>query len=377
MKIHLFAPINHFVSDFYVSFLTPLAPYFMQKYQVNAKQIALFITAISFISSIFQILFGAVADRIEKRFRFIYVLTAVTVLFISVIEFAPNVAVLFLFFIIAFFANSAFHPSGASVTHSLSRRSMPFFVAAGTLGTALGPIFVTVFSSKIGLEFLWLVSLPILVFLAFMVRSEPSPVSAHNQTDVVKINLQQKRLLFGLWTLVTMRTLVMSIAHLYAPIISAQRGFSIVFGGALLSVGVAVGVFTTMLGAWLSNRFGNFFSNFVSFLGMGSAFLIFANASSMLVMLLSYVLIDAFGYLTMSSNLSQAQLTLPNHTSFASSVVMGFAWACGTGLRVFVIIPFGDNIRTLIYFTGLISLATAFVVFLKGRKLCFSHRKRI
>ncbi|MGB9820205.1 MAG: MFS transporter [Pseudothermotoga sp.] len=377
MKIHLFAPINHFVSDFYVSFLTPLAPYFMQKYQVNAKQIALFITAISFISSIFQILFGAVADRIEKRFRFIYVLTAVTVLFISVIEFAPNVAVLFLFFIIAFFANSAFHPSGASVTHSLSRRSMPFFVAAGTLGTALGPIFVTVFSSKIGLEFLWLVSLPILVFLAFMVRSEPSPVSAHNQTDVVKINVQQKRLLFGLWTLVTMRTLVMSIAHLYAPLISAQRGFSIVFGGALLSVGVAVGVFTTMLGAWLSNRFGNFFSNFVSFLGMGSAFFIFANASSMLAMLLSYVLIDGFGYLTMSSNLSQAQLTLPNHTSFASSVVMGFAWACGTGLRVFVIIPFGDNIRTLIYFTGLISLATAFVVFLKGRKLCFSQHKRI
>lgn len=377
IKIHFFAPLNHFVSDFYVSFLTPLAPYFMQKYHVDAKQIALFITAISFISSIFQIFFGAFSDRIEKRFRFIYILTVITVLFTTVIEFAPNILVLFLFFIVAFFANSAFHPMGATVAHSSSKRSMPFFVAAGTLGTAIGPVFITLFSSKVGLRFLWLVSLPVLVLLEFMTKSEPPFGSVPTHAVIVKTDSKQRKLLFDLWLLVTMRTLVTSIAHLYAPIISAQKGFSLVFGGTMLSAGIAIGVFTTMLGSWLSNRFSNLATNFISFLGMGCALLIFANAPNMITMLTSYMLVDGFGYLTMSSNLSQAQTTLPNHTSFASSLVMGFAWACGTGLRAFVILPFGDNISMMVYFTAIISLLMTFVVFLKGRETCFLRRRKI
>ncbi len=345
----------------------------MQKYHVNAKQIALFITVISFISSIFQIFFGALSDKIQNRFRFMYISTVVTVLFISVIEFAPNISVLFVFFIIAFFANSAFHPAGAAAAHGLSEKSMPFFVAAGTLGAAAGPVFVTLFSSKVGLEFLWLVSLPVLAVMAFMMKSEPK-LSYNHDHQAVKVSSQQKKLLFYLWFVVSMRTLVMSIAHLYAPIVSTQKGFSIVFGGSLLSAGIAVGVFTTMLGSWMSKRFGNTVTNLVSFLGMGGALLAFAGASNMLLMMMSYVLIDAFGYLTMSSNLSQAQITLPNHTSFASSIVMGFAWACGTGLRVFVILPFGDSINVLVYFTALISFLVAFVVFLGGRKLCLFRK---
>ncbi|WP_041082731.1 MFS transporter [Thermotoga profunda] len=364
------------MSDFYVSFLTPLAPYFMQKYHADTRQIALFITAISFISSIFQIFFGTLSDKIESRFKFIYILTTITVLFISVIEFAPNIFVLFLFFIIAFFANSAFHPMGAAAAHSLSVKSMPFFVAAGTLGTAVGPIFVTIFSSKIGLKFLWLVGLPVLIILAFMIKSEPPLSHIRTNTESVKINSKQKKILFDLWLLVTARTLVMSIGHLYAPIMSTQKGFSLVFGGTLLSIGVAIGVFTTMLGSWLSNKFGNLITNLISFLGMGIALLIFVRASDMITLLIGYVLIDGFGYLTMSSNLSQAQIALPNHTSFASSVVMGFAWACGTGLRVFMILPFGDNIGVIIYLTILISLLMAFIVFLKGRKACFLRNKK-
>ncbi len=376
IEIHLFAPLNHFVSDFYVSFLTPLAPYFMQKYQVDTKQIALFITAISFISSIFQILFGALSERIEKKLELMYILTAATVLLISVIEFAPNIFVLFLLFIMAFFANSAFHPTGAAVTHSSSKKSMPFFVAAGTFGTAAGPVFITLFSSRVGLRFLWLVGLPILIVLIFVMKLESSYSFTRTRAEAVKITLRQKRLLFDLWLLVTLRTLVMSIAHLYAPIISTQKGFSLVFGGTLLSVGVAVGVFTTMLGSWLSNRFDNLTTNLISFLGMGTALLLFANAQSMMIMLISYVLVDAFGYLTMSSNLSQAQIVLPNHTSFASSVVMGFAWACGIGLRFFLILPFGDNVSMLIYSTALISFLMVFVVFLRGREKCPFHRRR-
>lgn len=348
----------------------------MQKYQVDTKQIALFITAISFISSIFQILFGALSERIEKKLELMYILTAATVLLISVIEFAPNIFVLFLLFIMAFFANSAFHPTGAAVTHSSSKKSMPFFVAAGTLGTAAGPVFITLFSSRVGLRFLWLVGLPILIVLIFVMKLESSYSFTRTRAEAVKITLRQKRLLFDLWLLVTLRTLVMSIAHLYAPIISTQKGFSLVFGGTLLSVGVAVGVFTTMLGSWLSNRFDNLTTNLISFLGMGTALLLFANAQSMMIMLISYVLVDAFGYLTMSSNLSQAQIVLPNHTSFASSVVMGFAWACGIGLRFFLILPFGDNVSMLIYSTALISFLMVFVVFLRGREKCPFHRRR-
>ncbi|MEJ5228477.1 MAG: MFS transporter [Pseudothermotoga sp.] len=367
IEIQLLAPVSHFVSDFYVSFLTPLAPYLMNKYRVEAKDIALFITLISFISSVFQILFGLLAQKVSNTNKFIYILTVVTVLMISIIEFAPNILVLFIIFIIAYFANSAFHPAGAALVHGKSKKAMPFFVSAGTLGAALGPIFITVFSSKLGLKFLWIVGLPIIFVMALMVRNETSDRSA------ISVNHQrmtgiQKRLLLSLWLLVTIRTLVMSIAHLYAPIISTQKGFSLVFGGSLLSVGVGVGVLTTVLGASLSNRFGNHVVNFISFLGMALALVILVSSASKVLMLVSYILMDGFGYLTMSSNLSHAQAGLPNHTSFASSVVMGFAWACGTGLRFFLIIPFGNATDTLFYVTASISFLMAFVVFLGGRR---------
>ncbi|MGJ8453999.1 MFS transporter [Pseudothermotoga sp. U03pept] len=367
IEIQLLASVSHFVSDFYVSFLTPLAPYFMDKYRVEAKDIALFITLISFISSVFQILFGFLAQKVSNTSRFIYILTVATVLMISIIEFAPSILVLFIIFIIAYFANSAFHPAGAALVHGKSKRAVPFFVSAGTLGAALGPIFITVFSSKVGLRFLWIVSLPIVFLMTLMVRNESSDRLAVSISHE-KITFKQKRLLISLWLLVTIRTLVMSIAHLYAPILSTQKGFSLVFGGSLLSAGVTVGVLTTVLGAALSNRFGNHVVNLVSFFGMALALLILVSSASKIVMLLSYILMDGFGYLTMSSNLSHAQAGLPNHTSFASSVVMGFAWACGTGLRFFLIIPFGNATDTLFYVTASISAMMAFVVLLGGRR---------
>ncbi|KUK21400.1 MFS transporter, partial [Pseudothermotoga lettingae] len=120
IDISIFASLAHFISDFYVSFLTPLGPYFMDKYQITAKQIAFFITAISFISSVFQIFFGIIADNVKDRFRFIYLLTATTIFLISLIDFAHSIVTLFILFLVAYFANSAFHPAGASLSHSVS-----------------------------------------------------------------------------------------------------------------------------------------------------------------------------------------------------------------------------------------------------------------
>ncbi|GAB4314941.1 MFS transporter [Pseudothermotoga elfii] len=357
IDISIFASLAHFISDFYVSFLTPLGPYFMDKYQITAKQIAFFITAISFISSVFQIFFGIIADNVKDRFRFIYLLTATTIFLISLIDFAHSIVTLFILFLVAYFANSAFHPAGASLSHSVSERGMPIFVSAGTIGAALGPVFVTAFSS-FNLKHLWIIGLPLLALLALFIKPERAKYTRPDKPKE-KFHFSKISTLMDLWIMVTMRTLIMSVVHLYAPILSVQRGYSLIFGGSLLSIGIAVGVFTTVLGAWISKKIGNNLVNFASFLGMSVALFMLITSSSAFSTILSYTLIDAFGYLTMSSNVTQAQITLPNHTSFASSFVMGFAWACGTGLRFFLIMPFGDNITIVFYTTAFISIAMA------------------
>jgi FSR family fosmidomycin resistance protein-like MFS transporter len=167
---------------------------------------------------------------------------------------------------------------------------------------------------------------------------------------------------------VTVRTLVITLSNTYGPIIASKRGLSLVFGGLLLTLGIGLGVATTMVGTWMSHRFGNHITNLVSFAGMAIGVLILSQPVSALLLVVGYLLVNGCGYLTMSTNVAHAQQLMSENAALASSTVMGFAWACGVALRYLLILPFGDNISAQLMVLFAISIIMVPVSMLKIEK---------
>ncbi|WP_448517627.1 MFS transporter [Pseudothermotoga sp.] len=368
--MNLLAVASHFITDFFVSFLNPLAPFFMRKFNIGVREIALLITSISFFSSIFQIIFGMIASKLESLKRGLFVSMLITIGSMALVGFSPNIVVLLLFFLASYFGNSAFHPIGAVMARGASPYSLSIFVAAGTLGTALGPVFVTQFVSHYDFEKLWIAAtVSLVIFLLLYVR-EPNRMNADKVKDRTKFrdSLQGLRRIIILWFVVTVRTLVITLSNTYGPIIASKRGLPLVFGGLLLTLGIGLGVATTMVGTWISQRFGNHITNLVSFAGMAIGVLILAQPVSALLLVVGYLLVNGCGYLTMSTNVAHAQQLMPENAALASSTVMGFAWACGVALRYLLILPFGDNISAQLMVLFAISIIMVPISMLKIKK---------
>ena len=359
--------MSHFITDFFVSFLNPLAPFFMRKFDIGVKEIALLITSISFFSSIFQIVFGMIASRLESLKRGLLASMLLTVGSMALVGFSRNIVVLLLLFLMAYFGNSAFHPIGAVMARGSSPYSLSIFVAAGTLGTALGPVFITQFVSRYDFEKLWIVSIVSVVTFLLLYMRQPEKLNASKVKDQTRFrdNLQGLRRIIVLWFVVTVRTLVITLSNTYGPIIASKRGLPLTFGGLLLTLGVGLGVATTMAGTWMSERFGNHITNLVSFAGMAIGVLILAQPVSALMLVVGYLLVNGCGYLTMSTNVAHAQQLMPENAALASSTVMGFAWACGVALRYLLILPFGENIMAQLIVLFVISIVMVPISVLK------------
>ncbi|MDW8140475.1 MFS transporter [Pseudothermotoga sp.] len=371
--MNVLAIFSHFVTDFFVSFLNPLAPYFMQRFSVGVKGVALIITSISFFSSIFQIVFGMIASKLESLKRGLLLSMLLTIGSMGLVGFSPNLSVLILLFLIAYFGNSAFHPIGAVMARGTNPYFLSIFVAAGTLGTALGPVFITHFVSSYGFERIWISAVIFMIVLSFLYVKEPSRINKDRvQGEMnLKDNIRGLKRIIVLWFVVTVRTLIISLSNTYGPIMASKNGLPLVFGGLLLTLGVGLGVATTVIGTWMSNRYGNHITNLVSFTGMALGALILSHPKSAIQLIVGYLLVNGCGYLTMSTNVAHAQQLMPENAALASSTVMGFAWACGVALRYVVILPFGENISAQLLLLFAVSLA---MVPISAMKIEKSHR---
>lgn len=339
----------------------------MQRFNIGVKEIALLITSVSFFSSIFQIAFGMIASKLESLKRGLLVSMLLTIGAMAFVGFSPNISALLLLFLAAFFGNSAFHPIGAVMARGSSPYFLSIFVAMGTLGTALGPIFVTQYISRYSFEKMWIVSLIAAVTFLFLYLREPDRVNTSRVNDGVSFRESLRGLskISILWFIVTVRTLIISLSNTYGPIIASKRNLPLVFGGLLLSLGVGLGVATTLLGTWMSERFNNQITNVVSFSGMAIGVLILSFPTSPIGLIFGYLLVNGCGYLTMSTNVAHAQQLMPENAALASSMVMGFAWACGVALRYLLILPFGENITAQLVVLFVVSMLMVLISLLK------------
>jgi len=364
----LMPTMYHFVADFFVSFLNPLGPYFVERFQVSPRLMAMTISAISTTSAFTQIFFGGLSDRITLKNLYMFVCILITVVASMFIGFSSGLLLLTLVFMAIFLANAAFHPMGAAVAGEKGSTSLVIFSFSGSMATAVGPIFITSFVEKLGIGKVWLVGMIALITTAIL--GSTSLFQRFPSVKKRKFKLHEFKPLIGIWILVTFRSFAVSVMHIFGPMYTRLLGYEITFGGLLLSTGLTIGTFANFLGARMSNRVDYRLLNAISFGGMTFAIFMFSHVTSFYPLLVFFVLLDIFMFLTMAANTHYAQSMFPSSRGLASAIAMGLSWATGSALNFVYSSIFGKDVYLAIKLMGPITLAgtvITLIAFLKSR----------
>jgi FSR family fosmidomycin resistance protein-like MFS transporter len=301
------------------------------------------LSSIAFFSSLFQVFFGALADNIKARNIYLAIVLFTTIASVSMIGVAPTFFVIGILTFISYLSNSAYHPLGASLAgHYGKGHHIAFFSFAGSLGSAFGPIFISWYAESFDLKFLNIFGILIAVIIAVLTLNLKK-LKLYEKPSV-KINFSILKTLFPIFLFVALRSFFMNVAHMYMPLYVNLLGGNLIFGGALLTLGTIAGTFSSLVGVFVRKKFGNIFVNFISVVGMFFSSFVFLLTTNSITLSVSYVMMDIFSFLSMSSNVVEAQHNAFKNRAFASSLVMGTAWSFGSAMNFVFSSIFGNNV---------------------------------
>lgn len=362
----------HFVNDTYANFLGPLLPLIVGKLSLTIAQ-AGWLGAVLTVSSCFmQPVYGYLSDRYLVRFFAVFS-PLITTVFMSFIGIAPNFTVLALLLAAAGVGIASFHPQGAALIGAASRdRSglgMSIFIGAGTLGFALAPIIAPYTVELFSLERSYFIMIPgVLAFavLYFLIPNDPpQTVAPQSRANLKDLLLPMWRPLLILYLLVVIRSAVqIGFVH-FLPLYFFQQGNDLVASGRLASVFTLFGAMGGFAGGLLSDKVGGrsviVYSTLLAPPFLAAFFLTEGVLSSAFLASGAALLLS-----TLPVNVVMAQKMLPQRTSIASSLMMGFAWGMA-GLAIPVVGALADRIglgSALLLVVGLAAFGFVLSLFL-------------
>lgn len=365
------ATFAHFLNDFYVAFLAPLLPLVVARFDLSLALAGFLATVLTTSAAMSQPLFGAIADRMRRRF-FVAAGPALTVAAMGLMGLAPSYAVLVILLLIAGTGTSSFHPQGASTAGEASGRrkgaGLSLFVAGGELGYALGPLVIALVVAGRGLGATWIVALPGLAAAVILWRWIPARRELPHRPSGVSLRsdlVGALRPLLVLWFIVVLRSVVISAYQTFLPLLLSARGGSIIAGGAAVFLFGGIGAVGGVSGGTLSDRVGRRRMMALSLLLSTPLLFLFVRTQGPW----AYVFLGLGGiaiYLSAAVTIVMAQELMPHRASVASSIVMGLAWGTA-GLSLTAVGALGDVIgleRTLTWVLLLSVVALGAVFFL-------------
>ena len=357
----IYIAFTHFLADFLNSFFKPLGPYFIEKYGIDSRTFTSSIALIGAFSSIVQIFFGLYFDRKKRDGLYVVLLVFLEIIIISLTGLVNGFYLLIMMIFLMRLTNSAFHPIGASFAGRHNKGNhVALFSIFGALGAAVGPIVITLFIKNYKFSNVYIIAI-ISFFILLIPATKLWKYEKKETSERTIPKLENTKVLFPVFLLVTTRGFIMNIFHTFVPIFVNLKGSSIVMGGVILSIGLIAGMFTNYFGAYLREKTGIKIINLIGFLGMGVSGLLFYFSGNDFLRILSFMLFDIFGFLTMSANLVEAQVLMPKNKSFASSIAMGFSWSIGGFMASGYSAIFGNNVPFVIFSVSIISIVVAFL----------------
>jgi len=376
IKVIIGLTLIHFIGDFYSSFIDPLLPVFVDKFLLSLTQVGLITATSRFLALIVQPSMGYLADRYKTRF-FILGGPLLAIFFISLVGIAPSFLVLLLFISIGSIGSSMFHPSVAGMVSTYAGQhfgfSMSVFNMGGTLAFGIGPLFITYFVSIYGLggsPYTIFIGLTVMMFLF---RVIPTPLG-EGLKDLGFIQ-SIKAVFQGVWKSIVLIWIVMVLRayvgfsfRTFITILYAQKGYSLVAIGTIVSIYTVAGSISGLLAGHLSDRIGYkpifYFAHTIS---MPSLILLLYAPGNWI-----YVSALAAGFSIMATlplGVVMAQELAPKGRSMVSSLMMGFAFGMG-GMMAPLTGKLADifSIQSVLSFLAIIPLLTLVFIYLLPEK---------
>ncbi len=331
--------VAHFTNDLYNNYLPALLPLLADAHRMSLSRAGLLISISTITGSLFQPVFGYVADATRLR-----VVAAVGLSCAAagsaLLGVAPSYLWLVLVTVMHGFGTAAFHPQSAGFVHLLSGNRkgtrMAIYIMAGQTGQALGPLLAAFVAVQAGLPWVALTVVPALVVSLILVRvvpwhwrTAPRPGSSAGLRQALRQNLGGLARLMGL---VMSRATLLHCMLALLPFMFRARGAPATTGAAAITAMIFCGAVGGMVAGYLSDRYGRRLVLFVSFALAAPLFLAAINSSGPATI----VLLGLGGAALLGSSslvTVEAQSLLPAHTSMAAGLMLGVGMGVG-GLLV-------------------------------------------
>ncbi|MBW5799576.1 MFS transporter [Halomonas elongata] len=156
-------------------------------------------------------------------------------------------------------SNSFFHPQALAGIRQLGGErpgtAMSIFMVGGEVGRGVWPALASWVVVQWGLGYLWVLALPALCTLPFLLRWAPRlPPRAANATPIAW--RRHAGPLTRLVAFSTLRSLMILSVVTYVPLMWTQSGGSLTTGASFITIMLVIGVIGNLGGGRLSDRFG-------------------------------------------------------------------------------------------------------------------------
>ncbi len=365
-KVIFALTLVHFTGDLYSSFTTPLFPLFMEKMGLSLTQIGLIAGINRFLAFIVQPSVGYMADRYPPR-NFILVGLVLPVVFIPISGVMWGFWSLLIVIALGSIGSSMFHPSVTGMVPLYAGGkagfAMSIFNTGGTFAFGVGPLLVTWFADRFGLDAVpYLMGFGLLVVL-YLMSILPSPASEGLRhlgfVGAIKESLGAAwKTVAKIWIVMVLRAIVGQSFLTFMPVLYVQRGFSLVAAGAIFSLFTVAGTISGLTAGHVSDRIG-FKPVFVfTHLLMAPVMLMFLWMDGVWVYF-GAALAGAFNLASLPLGVAMAQTVAPKGRSMVASLMMGFAFGLG-GIVSPLVGKLADvySIHTVLVFISLLPLAS-------------------
>jgi len=326
--------LGHGVNDLYMGFLPGLLPLLVDQLHLSYGAAGLLVTVVTTTSHVAQPLLGYGADRAGRRLL-VVVGPVITALAMSALGLANSYETLLVVLLVGSFGNAIFHPVGAALTGSVSRRSgtaMAIFSAGGNIGYGLGPVLAVAVATYFGLPRV-LMTAVIGVAVAFVMLSALPRAVDHREPPPAlptgTARLHWLGPLAILFIVVTLRSAEATAFTTFAPLLVVRRGAAVMLGSYIVLGFSLAGAAGGVVAGPLSERIGKKRVTILSLALAAITFYLFLHTGGVLAGLL-LLLLGAGLFAALPINIVMAQELLPRHASTASGLVMGLAWGLGS-----------------------------------------------
>ncbi len=336
------ATFGHFLNDCYAAFLTPLLPLLISQLSLSLTMASGLAAIPAITSSICQPLYGMASDRVQGRFFMLFG-PALTIICMSSIGLAPNVAMLGVLLLVAGVGTAAFHPQAVAVAGSASgdRRGLgiSLFGFGGNIGFALGPLVIIGMVHWLGLKGSALIAVPGFLGLWLLIRYLHVPYKTVERSQMASLKTAFEGV-YGpmslLFSIAVLREFTRLAVVTFLPIYLVMKGSSLIMGGITLTLFSLAGAAGGMIGGSLSDAWNR--KGVIALSGVICVPLLLGvfrtdGWVSMILLGLSAAALSAAHSVIIAS----AQELVPARAGTASSLVMGLGW----GLAGVVLIGFG------------------------------------